>query len=128
MHKRTFSPAFVDYNGKVNRYYVRSLSVILLNGSVEATGRNAYCRGCGTIIPNDVKKLIKHVEKNYGYKGVIFTTFSYCLKCAKALLQKEIKMCEEFIEDNLNLIESISHKDKLHSTKRIKEMELIEAI
>lgn len=98
------------------------------NGDFIKTGRKANCRVCGRTIPGDVVKWSRRVLHHYGYKGLVSVRFSYCLRCAKAVIKIELSECEAFQKKIKEQYSKITHADKLHANKRFKEMEFLEKL
>ena len=114
MKQRRFTPYIVSNNE-------------LIDGEFIVTGRNAYCRGCGKVIPKDVKKLLQPLIHQYGYRR-IFTKWSYCLKCAKKYMKVEIKECKDYIKKFEKSYKEVTQKEKIYSKQRMEMQEVIEAI
>lgn len=130
MHKRTFAKEIYKknyINSRGNGLYFTRRFIDFEPFKFLKTGRKSYCRGCGKIISGDVLKMSRGVTHNYGGRSIL-TTFSYCLKCSKLLINKEKKKCCERIVFLGNAYKKVSMKDKLYSTKRMKDEELIEQI
>lgn len=124
MNKRTFAPEITIFENKPfiithNEHFV---------GEFKVTNRKAYCRGCGRIIPNDVKKFVRKVVHKYGSLGFRLTMFSYCFDCAKQIMDEEIKNGKLFIKETKKTFRRYSIKDKEYMDKRMKEQQMIEAI
>lgn len=139
MRKRTFDcelykdSHWVKIGGKDTLLkYSKSDSIVTYNelpkGKFIKTGRKAYCRGCGRVIGGDVLKLSRSIVKTYGRRGQHMVDFSYCLKCSKILMREEFKKCEDFIKVMTKRFKSVSRADKIYSTKRMKDEELIQQI
>ena len=101
---------------------------LLIEGKLAVTNKKARCRNCGAIIPRDVKRLRLYESFFSRMRGHHMTWRCYCLNCALKIMPKYIQMYGKETKKWKQILSSVSHKDKIYSTKRIKEQKLLEDI
>ena len=128
MKERTFYPDIfkIERNGE-EREHIRTHSDYYEFRKTHSV-RNAYCRGCGRVIPKGVIKVQRRVVHTYGRLGNKLTDFSYCLKCMPKVMEAEIKECKKFISNTRKLKRKIKQKHIDDCEEKIKEVELVMSI